>query len=77
MSYLTAGRRVRVIRGPLAGMLGTLVRRKGRTRLLVTIELIQRSAAIEVAADDVEPILEKPSRRPVALSSTSVAELVR
>jgi len=76
-AYLTAGRRVRVIRGPLAGMLGTLVRRKGRTRLLVNIELIQRSAAIEVAAEDVEPILEKPSRRPVALSSTSIAELVR
>lgn len=76
-AYLTAGRRVRVIRGPLAGMCGTLVRRKGRTRLLVSIELIQRSAAIEVSAEDVEPIFEKLSPRPIALASTSITELVR
>jgi transcription termination/antitermination protein NusG len=76
-AYLIAGRRVRVIRGPLSGMHGTLVRRKGRTRLLVSIELIQRSAAIEVAAEDVELIFESQSRRPAALASTSIAELVR
>jgi transcription termination/antitermination protein NusG len=76
-AYLTAGQRVRVIRGPLAGMSGTLVRRKGRARLLVSIELIQRAAAIEVAAQDVEPLFEKSSRRPVPLASASMQEFVR
>jgi transcription antitermination factor NusG len=54
--YLTAGRRVRMKTGPLAGMEGVLLRRKGSFRLVISIELIQRSVAVDADAADVEPI---------------------
>lgn len=53
--YLQAGRRVRVVRGPLAGMEGIVVRRKNRTRLVLSFDLIQRSMAIELDEDDLTP----------------------
>lgn len=55
--YLVAGRRVQVIRGPLAGMEGVLLRRKGAVRLVISIEMIQRSVAIDVDAAYVKPVL--------------------
>jgi transcription antitermination factor NusG len=54
--YLTVGRRVRIKAGPLAGMEGVLQRRKGSFRLVISIELIQRSVAVDADAADVEPI---------------------
>jgi transcription antitermination factor NusG len=54
--YLQVGRRVRVRGGPLAGIEGILVRKKERFRLVVSIDLIMRSIAVEVDAADVEPI---------------------
>ena len=50
--YLTTGRRVRVQAGPLAGLTGILLRRKSGTRLVITVDLIQRSVAVEVNEDD-------------------------
>jgi transcription termination/antitermination protein NusG len=52
--YLKVGRRVRVIHGPLAGTEGILVRKKDRFRVVVSIDLIMRSVAIEVDAADLE-----------------------
>ena len=54
--YLTAGRRVRLKSGPLAGMTGILLRRKGNFRVVISIELIQRSVAADADAADVEPL---------------------
>jgi len=54
--YLTAGRRVRMKSGPLAGMEGVLLRRKGSFRLVISIELIQRSVAVDADAADVEAV---------------------
>ncbi len=51
--YLAAGRRVRIKNGPLAEMEGILIRRKGRFRLVLSVNLIARSVAIEVDANDV------------------------
>jgi transcription termination/antitermination protein NusG len=49
--YLREGQRVRVIHGPLAGVEGILVRAKPAKGLLVlSIELLQRSIAVEVDA---------------------------
>lgn len=53
--YLQAGKRARVVRGPLAGMDGIVVRRKNRTRLVLSFDLIQRSMAIELDEDDLAP----------------------
>ena len=54
--YLRIGRRVRVRCGPLAGMEGILVRKKERSRIVLSIDLIMRSVAVEVDAADVEPL---------------------
>src|SRR5712691_8918923 len=52
--YLKLGRRVRVRSGPLAGTEGILVRKKERLRVVVSIDLIMRSVAVEVDAADLE-----------------------
>jgi transcription elongation factor/antiterminator RfaH len=54
--YLQRGRRVRVVRGPLAGTEGILVRRKERFRLVLSIDLIMRSVMVDVDEADVEPL---------------------
>src|ERR1700687_5026638 len=43
--YLTEGRRVQVRSGPLAGMRGILLRRRGKARFVVSMELIIKSMA--------------------------------
>jgi transcription antitermination factor NusG len=50
--YLRAGRRVRVKSGPLAGLQGILVKRKNKTRFVVSVELIHRAMAVEVDEAD-------------------------
>jgi transcription termination/antitermination protein NusG len=55
--YLRVGRRVQVNAGPMAGMQGILLKRKGRLRVVISIELIQRSVAVEIDESDVEPVL--------------------
>ncbi|HUO24461.1 MAG TPA: UpxY family transcription antiterminator [Candidatus Aquilonibacter sp.] len=53
--YLQAGRRVRVRSGPVAGLEGILLRRKEGARLVVSIEMLMRSVAVEIDEADVEP----------------------
>jgi transcription antitermination factor NusG len=54
--YLTVGQKVRIKCGPLAGLVGFLVRQSGSLRVVLSVELIQKAAAVEVDADDVEPL---------------------
>jgi transcription antitermination factor NusG len=54
--YLTAGRRVRVKSGSLAGLEGILVRRKNRTRFVISLDLVMRSVAVDIEGSEVEPI---------------------
>jgi len=54
--YLQAGRRARVVRGPLAGLEGIVLRRKNRNRLVLSFDLIQRSMAIEIDEADLAAI---------------------
>ena len=54
--YFNQGDRVRVVEGPLAGIEGVFVRdKKNRGRLVVSVNLLQTSVAIEVDGDFVEP----------------------
>ena len=53
--FLTVGRRVRITRGPFAGLEGVLKRRKNNLRVIASLELIQRSVALDVSAADIEP----------------------
>jgi transcription antitermination factor NusG len=50
------GNRVRVVRGSLAGIEGTLLRTQTDSKLVLSIELIQQSIAVSIHASDVEPI---------------------
>ena len=52
--YLSKGRRVRVRRGAMEGLDGIVVRRKDRCRIVFSIDLIQRSVAVEVDEADLE-----------------------
>jgi transcription antitermination factor NusG len=54
--YLTVGRRVRVKTGPLEGLQGFVVRKKNRLRLIISLDLIRRAAAVEVEAADLERV---------------------
>ena len=56
--YLTVGRRVRVTNGPLAGLEGVFLRRRGVLRIVVSIHMIERSVAVDVDATDVEPVFD-------------------
>ena len=59
---LVVGERVRVKGGPMQGLEGTLIRKKSSLRFVLTLELINQHAAIEVAADELEPVMS--SHRP-------------
>ena len=52
--FLIPGKRVRVKSGPLVGVEGTIVRRKGKMRLVVSVEAIQRSIIFDLDAADLE-----------------------
>jgi transcription antitermination factor NusG len=54
--HLTVGRRVRIKNGPLAELEGVLIRKKNTFRVVLSLNLIARSAAVEVDAANVERI---------------------
>jgi transcription antitermination factor NusG len=54
--FLAVGQKVRIKSGPLANLTGILVRSDNRLRVVLSVELIRQSAAVEVDAGDVEPI---------------------
>jgi len=54
--YLTVGRRVKVVRGPLAGARGILVRVKTNYRIIISIDAIMRSVSVEIHEADIEPL---------------------
>ena len=53
--YLHEGMMVEVIRGPLQGVRGILLRKEKRHRLVLGIRLIQQAAAVEIDVNDVAP----------------------
>ena len=62
--YLKVGKRVRVVRGPMAGAEGILSRKKDRYRFVISVDVLMRSVAVEVDASDLEPV---HSTRPISL----------
>jgi transcription antitermination factor NusG len=67
--FLKCGDWVMVTRGMLTGIRGILVRKKGSCRLVLSVEMLGKAAAVEVDATSVEPL--RASRR------VSVAEPTR
>lgn len=59
--FLSSGDRVRVVSGPLSGLEGVFARTKATTRLVISVELLGRSAAVEIDAAQVERISSPPT----------------
>ncbi len=55
--FLKVGRRVRITAGPLAGREGILVRRKGNLRVVLSVDLIQRSILVQIDSASLEPVV--------------------
>lgn len=52
--FLRVGRKVRVARGPMAGAEGILSRKKDKYRVVISVEVLMRSVALEVDGADLE-----------------------
>jgi transcription antitermination factor NusG len=61
--YLKLGRRVKVKSGPMAGAEGILVRRKRNCRLVITLDAIMRSVALEIDEENVESVSDRATDR--------------
>ena len=61
--YLKVGARARIKSGPLAGLEGVVSRAKDSLRVVITIDSIMRSMAVEVDAHDLELLPATFSRR--------------
>ncbi len=61
--FLVVGQRAQIIAGPLAGLEGIVLRKKNRLRVVLTVELIMKSVAVEVDGSELEPL---PFSRPLA-----------
>ena len=54
--YLKCGEKVRITRGSLKGIEGVLVRKKNLYRMVLSMDLLHQSVAVEIDACDVEPV---------------------
>ena len=57
--FLKIGERVRVTRGTLQGVEGILLRKKNVFRLILSVNMLAQSVAVEIGASDVEPVQQK------------------
>ena len=56
--YLHVGQMVRIVNGPLTGVEGILVKSTPeKNKLVVSVDLLQRSLCVELSTIDVEPII--------------------
>ena len=62
--FLHCGERVRVIRGSLEGVEGVLTRKKNLFRLVLSVEMLAQSVAVEIDALDVVPLAKKTALLP-------------
>jgi transcription antitermination factor NusG len=53
--FLKCGERVRVVRGTMEGVEGVLIRKKNWFRLVLSVEMLAQSVAVEIDASDVVP----------------------
>lgn len=53
--FLQVGQQVELVRGPLTGLEGLVVKIKNQFRLVVSVSLLQRSLAAEIESDWIRP----------------------
>jgi transcription antitermination factor NusG len=72
--FLRCGERVRVTRGTLEGVYGVLTRKKSLYRLVLSVEMLAQSVAVEIDASDVEPAPQAGSTSRFALGTMDLAK---
>jgi len=55
-TYLTEGSWVEVVRGPLMGLRGQLVRKAGQHCIVIRVHLIQQAASVHIDVSEVTPV---------------------
>lgn len=55
---LVVGQKVRIKSGSMQGLQGVLVRKNNNLRFVLTVDLINQHAAVEISADNLEPVPE-------------------
>jgi transcription antitermination factor NusG len=53
---LSAGDSVRIRRGPMEGLEGTIIQRRGKMRLLVAVTMLQQGVSVEIDDFLLEPL---------------------
>jgi transcription antitermination factor NusG len=71
--FLNAGDIVRIKRGPLEGLTGIVSRQKDIYRLVLSVEMLGRSAAVEIDASDIERVHSAATPAILASERTLVA----
>jgi transcriptional antiterminator NusG len=59
--YLQVGQAVLIERGPLTGVEGILLEIKGKMRLVVSVNLLQRSVSAQIDRNWIRPIPASPA----------------
>jgi len=54
--YLAVGQTVQIVNGPLAGVQGMLVEIKSENRLVLSVDILQRSVAVQIQDQFVSPL---------------------
>jgi transcriptional antiterminator NusG len=54
--YIQVGTRVEVIAGPLKGVKGIMVEKRGKYRFVLQVDLIRQAVSVEIDASDVRPL---------------------
>lgn len=70
--YLAVGQRVRIREGSLAGVEGILAEAKNSWRMVLSVELLRRSVAVEVDRAALAPVGPSPLRTPRAFPPGAV-----
>jgi transcription antitermination factor NusG len=71
--FLKCGQQVRVTHGSLQGVEGILTRKKNMYRLILSVQMMAQSVAVEIDATDVEPVTSRDSAKPVFVSESADA----
>ena len=56
---LVVGRKVRIKDGPMQGLEGVLIRKNENLRFVLTIEMINQQAAVEISPENLVPVADK------------------
>jgi transcription antitermination factor NusG len=58
--YMVFGQKVKVLRGPLAGVEGLYIQSKANARVVLSVQLLQRSVYVEVDREATMPVSIEP-----------------